>query len=1404
MKRILLILSLLFGIIPQLMAGDRTEQQMKEAATKVLNSNLRRAAGNLELKEFRSLSKLKIYGYDEGGFAVVTTDDRFDEVIGYSSSKFSDVIPCGFKWWMESAEEVMENSDSRVITSQHRANNRASRVGISPLITTKWGQQRPFNDNCTFSYNNHTYKCVTGCAATAMAQVMNYHKYPEKGTGSVSYDIHYNNDAFTITFAEDFSQSVYDWGNMLDDYSSYYKNNITDAHTIAVAKLMKDCGVSIKTNYSDKTHGSKASLEMMKSALQNYFYYSSDTKYYNRSSYTGDWMDLIYGELSQGRPIIYGAQDSKNNGGHGFIIHGYDASTGQVYVNWGWDGQLDGYYDIELLNPQNYSYNKDQELLTVVPTVGQPVVTTKYNLSITSTGSGSVSYNGNTISNNTSTSSLDKGSSVTISISPNNGYRIKSVTVNGINITAQVNNNQYTISNINQNTTINVEFEAIPATTYTLSITASGNGSASYNGTTIRSKTSSFTLNAGSYATIAFSPDNGYKIKSVEVNNTTVSVSNNQYTISNINENTTVNVEFEAIPTSTHNLFISASGNGSVYYDQSTIRNNTNTFTVIEGNSATIYINPDEGHRIISMNVNGSDMTSLVYSNQYTISNIQSDMSVEVKFEREVPNNTNSDYNLYVTCTANSSSTTIVGSYVRKVVGVEITNSGEKDITITKMIAIDPSTNATISTYTDSGELGKLTAGSAKTLSLTIDKDVMPVFKMEYTVNGYQCIYVRTDYHILTISTNGYGTCLFSGISITNSSKKFSIEPGGQATIEINANEDCKLTSLKIGSNDVTSNVSNNKYTISNIQYDITVAATFDKTSGDSYSIDGHECVDLGLKSRKLWSTMNYGAKKPEEAGNYTWSKYFSSWGNNWSMPTKEDFQELINDCNWTWTERNGMIGYEIKGPNGNTMFLPAAGYYDRINNMFGDGATNYGKLACYMTSSEDGYINTWYFRGTATGRQMLSTHIITEEFSVRPISTITRPVSKYKLTYMVNGTEYKSYEIEEGTNIIPETYPTKEGYTFSGWSELPSTMPSKDVTVMGTFTINKYKLTYYVDGIEYKSYNIEYGASVTPEAEPTKQYYTFSGWSWIPGQMPANDVTVTGSFIANKYKLTYIVDGEEYKSYEVEYNTYISPESYPTKEGYTFLGWSDIPTTMPAEDLTVTGTFTINKYKLIYKVDGEEYRVYEIEYGSIITPEAAPSREGYVFSGWSWVPSTMPAEDVTVTGSFIAKKYKLIYIVDGVEYKTYDIETGTYITPEAEPTKEGYTFSGWSDIPETMPTNEVYVVGKFTINKYKITYVIDGVVFKTEDVEYGSTITPPNPGDHEGYDFAWEDYPATMPAEDILIYGTYTATGIETILANEPDVKIFDTKGNQIGKLQKGINILIYKNGDKKKVIIK
>ena len=366
--------------------------------------------------------------------------------------------------------------------------------------------------------------------------------------------------------------------------------------------------------------------------------------------------------------------------------------------------------------------------------------------------------------------------------------------------------------------------------------------------------------------------------------------------------------------------------------------------------------------------------------------------------------------------------------------------------------------------------------------------------------------------------------------------------------------------------------------------------------------------------------------------------------------------------------------------------------------------------------------------------------------------------ISEYTLSYMLDGNEYKSYSICEGENITPEPAPTKEGYTFSGWSGLPTTMPDHDVVVTGSFTVNSYTLTYKVDGNVYKTFSVKYGSTLTPIAEPTKVGHTFSGWSGLPATMPAHNVTVTGSFTVNLYTLTYKVDDEVYKTFSVEYGTAITPIVAPIKEGHTFSGWSEIPATMPAHDVVVTGSFAANSYTLTYKVDGTVYKTYSITYRTAITPEPAPTKEGYTFSGWSEIPATMPAHDVTVTGSFTINSYTLTYKVNGQVYKTSTFVYGSTITPEHEPTREGYTFSGWSEIPETMPAHDVTVTGNFIPNRYLLTYIIDGEVYKTFSVVYGSALTPEPSPKKKGMTFSgWGEIPETMPAFDLTFSGTYS-----------------------------------------------
>lgn len=239
----------------------------------------------------------------------------------------------------------------------------------------------------------------------------------------------------------------------------------------------------------------------------------------------------------------------------------------------------------------------------------------------------------------------------------------------------------------------------------------------------------------------------------------------------------------------------------------------------------------------------------------------------------------------------------------------------------------------------------------------------------------------------------------------------------------------------------------------------------------------------------------------------------------------------------------------------------------------------------------------------------------------------------KYKITYVVDDSIYFADTLLVGDTIILPATPIKEGYSFSGWSEIPETMPAEDIIVTGTFTINTYKITYIVDGEIYTTDSVEYGAPIIVIEEPNKEGHTFNGWSEIPETMPANDITIVGAF---KYAVTYMVNDEVYNTDSIVYGSEIVLIAEPSKEGYTFSGWSSIPETMPAEDIVVEGSFSVNYYALKYIVDNELFAIYSIAYGTIIELREEPIKEGYKFSGWSEAPETMPAHDVEIYGNFI------------------------------------------------------------------------------------------------------------------------------------------------------------------------
>lgn len=247
-------------------------------------------------------------------------------------------VPPQMQLWLDGYAEYVAAVQSGKAKARKILLSDSPSVVVEPLVTTKWNQDAPFN-NFAPEYtddNNNTQRCATGCAATAMAQIMKFHNWPEQGVGHYSYE----HQSFG-TISSNFSEHVYDWTNMIDRYNNGEYSNV---QADAVALLMKDCGVSLNMNYGPV---SGASIYSYTPAFKNYFRYSSRTV--NRSGCeTAEFTRIITDELQEGRPIIYCG--TGEDGGHAFVVDGYDTNY-FLHVNWGWGGYSDGYFDMNYMDP---------------------------------------------------------------------------------------------------------------------------------------------------------------------------------------------------------------------------------------------------------------------------------------------------------------------------------------------------------------------------------------------------------------------------------------------------------------------------------------------------------------------------------------------------------------------------------------------------------------------------------------------------------------------------------------------------------------------------------------------------------------------------------------------------------------------------------------------------------------------------------------------------------------------------------------------------------------------------------------------------------------------------------------------------------------------------------------------
>jgi hypothetical protein len=350
MKTKIYLIVFLFMFCLGAMASPVDKERARQIATTFLNNNGARSSELSEVSAEAGFDNVYVFT-TESSFVLVAADDRVQPILGYSlDGKFdTENIPDNMRAWVENYSDAIRYA----INHQTRASDEVTRqwtnlemgvdihraeVVVEPLIQTQWDQRSPYNMLCPSG-------TVTGCVATAMAQVMKYWNYPEHGMGSHSY-IPKNHPEYGEQYAN-FNTTYYDWDNMVNTYYG----NASPEQMQAVATLMYHCGVSIDMNYGPaSTGGSGAATSSVATVLKTYFDYSSETQYISRLGFNDTiWISMLKAELNLNHPIQYNGKDS-NNGGHSFVCDGYN-NDDFFHFNWGWSGANDGYYSINSLNP---------------------------------------------------------------------------------------------------------------------------------------------------------------------------------------------------------------------------------------------------------------------------------------------------------------------------------------------------------------------------------------------------------------------------------------------------------------------------------------------------------------------------------------------------------------------------------------------------------------------------------------------------------------------------------------------------------------------------------------------------------------------------------------------------------------------------------------------------------------------------------------------------------------------------------------------------------------------------------------------------------------------------------------------------------------------------------------------
>ena len=361
MKKTLLFLAMaLLGLTAAAKPVD-APTAMRVASTFMRHNGVTSQLTDVSIAEF---TQFYIFTAEGGGFVLVSGDDRAVPVLAYSTNAkfYTERIPVNVYEVLQQYEEEIAywatQDDLPAVGDWQTLLDGAipepvNPTAVAPLLTTTWGQNPYYNNLCPYD-NTYSERTVTGCVATATAQIMKKWNHPTTGYGSHSYTA-YNDYSSYGTLSANFGSTTYQWSNMPNALTS--TSSTTQVN--AVATLMYHIGIADEMTYDISSHGGSSASNYnyfgyvddpsSESSLQYYFKYRSDMATIARVDYSNAaYIALLEGELDAGRPILFSGRDT--DGGHSFVLDGYNNSD-QFHVNWGWNGSYNGYFAMGSLNP---------------------------------------------------------------------------------------------------------------------------------------------------------------------------------------------------------------------------------------------------------------------------------------------------------------------------------------------------------------------------------------------------------------------------------------------------------------------------------------------------------------------------------------------------------------------------------------------------------------------------------------------------------------------------------------------------------------------------------------------------------------------------------------------------------------------------------------------------------------------------------------------------------------------------------------------------------------------------------------------------------------------------------------------------------------------------------------------